>query len=91
LVRPVFLNWLVGSERGKRYFFRSSKQTTGIASINKTQLNEFPLLVPPLDTQMQFEGRLREVGRMSLLLASADERSATLFASLQHRAFTGQF
>ncbi len=37
-VTPLFLNWLVGSERGKRYFLRSAKQTTGIASINMTQL-----------------------------------------------------
>ena len=90
LVRPVFLNWLVGSETGKRYFFRSSKQTTGIASINKTQLNEFPLLVPPLDAQVQFEERLREVGRTTRLVCSANERTGSLFASLQHRAFTGQ-
>src|SRR5260370_20248201 len=33
---PVFVNWVVGSERGKRYFLRSAKQTTGIASINLT-------------------------------------------------------
>lgn len=89
-IRPVFLNWMVGSERGKRYFLRSSKQTTGIASINKTQLNEFPLLVPPLDDQLRFERRLGEVGRMSKVIASASKASDSLFASLQHRAFTGQ-
>lgn len=89
-IRPVFLNWMVGSERGKRYFLRSSKQTTGIASINKTQLNDFPLLVPPLDDQLRFERRLGEVGRMSKVIASASKASDSLFASLQHRAFTGQ-
>jgi type I restriction enzyme, S subunit len=26
---PIFVNWVVGSERGKRYFLRSAKQTTG--------------------------------------------------------------
>lgn len=45
---PRFLNWLVGSGRGKRYFLRSAKQTTGIASINMTQLRAFPVLTPPL-------------------------------------------
>jgi type I restriction enzyme S subunit len=47
----AFLNWLVGSERGKRYFLRSAKQTTGIASINMGQLRSFPLLLPPLAEQ----------------------------------------
>src|SRR5690348_10681963 len=38
ILHPVFLSWLVGSERGKDYFLRAAKQTTGIASINMTQL-----------------------------------------------------
>ncbi len=53
-VTPLFLNWLVGSQRGKRYFLRSAKQTTGIASINMTQLRAFPLLLPPLPLQREF-------------------------------------
>jgi hypothetical protein len=31
-ISPVFLSWLVDSRRGKSYFLRSAKQTTGIAS-----------------------------------------------------------
>ncbi|WP_159726862.1 restriction endonuclease subunit S [Methylosinus sp. Ce-a6] len=53
-VLPAFLNWLIGSDRGKRYFLNAAKQTTGIASINMTQLRAFPLLVPPLDVQYRF-------------------------------------
>src|SRR6185312_6918107 len=52
-IDPLFLNWLVGSQRGKRYFLRSAKQTTGIASINMTQLRRFPLLLPPLTVQQE--------------------------------------
>jgi type I restriction enzyme, S subunit len=37
-IQPLFLSWLVGSQSGKGYFLRSAKQTTGIASINMTQL-----------------------------------------------------
>ena len=33
-LHPTFLGHLVASSRGKRYFFKSAKQTTGIASIN---------------------------------------------------------
>ena len=46
-IDPIYLNWLIGSQRGKKYFLRSAKQTTGIASINMTQLRAFPMLIPP--------------------------------------------
>ncbi len=89
-IRPLYLSWLVGSQRGKRYFLRSAKQTTGIASINMTQLKGFPLLTPPLSQQEQFEHRLKGVS----VLRAAHVRAATevdaLFASLQHRAFRGE-
>ena len=89
-VHPLFLNWLVGSQRGKKYFLRSAKQTTGIASINMTQLRGFPLFMPPLAMQEAFAARIHavEVQRQAQVTALAE--LDTLFASLQHRAFAGQ-
>lgn len=84
---PLFLNWLVGSERGKRYFLRSAKQTTGIASINMTQLRAFPLLAPPLELQLSFGERVGRVEVLRKRLAASSSESDALFASLQHRAF----
>ncbi|MEO8899942.1 MAG: restriction endonuclease subunit S [Polyangiaceae bacterium] len=87
---PLFLNWLVGSQRGKRYFLRSAKQTTGIASINMGQLKKFPLLIPPIALQHDFARRIAAVEKLkSTQCASLDELDA-LFASLQHRAFRGE-
>jgi type I restriction enzyme S subunit len=87
---PLFLNWLVGSQRGKRYFLRSAKQTTGIASINMTQLRAFPLLVPPLPLQHQFANQVSASDALKARhLASLTELDA-FFASLQHRAFQGE-
>ncbi len=54
LFAPEFLSYQFGSAYGKRYFFRAAKQTTGIASINSTQLKAFPVLTPPLKLQQQF-------------------------------------
>lgn len=89
-VTPLFLNWLVGSERGKRYFMKSAKQTTGIASINLRQLRAFPLLVPPRALQQEFA---RAIDGVSGLTATVEESRANvddLFASLQFRAFRGE-
>ncbi|MEU1884456.1 restriction endonuclease subunit S [Micromonospora rifamycinica] len=88
-VHPVYLNHLVSSERGKKYFLQSAKQTTGIASINMAQLRRFPLLLPPIEVQQEFA---RQVSAVQLLReahqASLSELDA-LFASLQDRAFRG--
>ena len=87
---PEFLSHLLASQRGKRYFRSMAKQTTGIASINMTQLRAFPLLEPPRAVQDEFLGRISSV---QAARASAD-RSAkqldALFAALQQRAFRGE-
>ena len=55
---PAFLAYQFGSSYGKAYFFAHGKQTTGIASINKTVLSNFPLMVPPLAEQQKIAARL---------------------------------
>ena len=87
---PLFLNWLVGSERGKRYFLRSAKQTTGIASINMAQLRRCPLLMPPLDLQREFARRVASVENLKTVHRASLAELDALFAALQHRAFRGE-
>ena len=89
-ITPYFLNWLVGSQRGKRYFLKSAKQTTGIASINMTQLRGFPLLLPPVGLQREFEEAICAVKRQTARLCTAAESCNALFATLQNRAFEGE-
>ncbi len=87
---PLFLNWLVGSERGKRYFLKSAKQTTGIASINLRQLRAFPLLTPPLALQQRFSAAIESVSAVTAQVQESFTVQDSLFASLQYRAFRGE-
>jgi type I restriction enzyme S subunit len=48
---PEYLSLFLGTPEAKAYFLSCAKQTTGIASINKTQLAELPVLVPPVGEQ----------------------------------------
>jgi type I restriction enzyme S subunit len=89
-ILPLYLNWLVGSSYGKAYFLRLAKQTTGIASINKTQLSEFPVIVPPLDRQKLFVERAKTVCTVAARQSSLADNIQALFSSLQHRAFAGE-
>lgn len=50
-VEANYLMHLIGSRYGKDYFLKAAKQTTGIASINKTQLSDFRVPLPPIDLQ----------------------------------------
>lgn len=87
---PDFLSAQLGSQRGKRYFLRAAKQTTGIASINMTQLSRFPVLLPPMAAQEAYE---RVVRRYTTWTEKSLEHAATttlLFESLMQRAFEGR-
>lgn len=89
-IHPIFLNWIVGSARGKMYFMRSAKQTTGIASVNMTQLKAFPLLVPPLELQREFAAIVESIEVQKARMQSHLQELDTLFAALQQRAFNGE-
>jgi type I restriction enzyme S subunit len=89
-IHPVFLNWIVGSPRGKSFFLKSAKQTTGIASINMTQLKSFPLLVPPFRLQAEFAKRVAAIEQLKDRHSAQLIELDALFAVLQHRAFKGE-
>jgi type I restriction enzyme, S subunit len=51
VILPYFFAQQTASPYGKQYFLSIAKQTTNLASINKGQLSEFPVLLPPLSEQ----------------------------------------
>lgn len=52
-LNPFFLSLQAGSNYGKKYFLSCSKQTTNLASINSTQLKNFPVKLPILEEQLE--------------------------------------
>ena len=56
---PEFLAFQAASQYGRRYFQLSSKQSTNLASINSTQLKQFPVLLPSLSEQRKIAEILR--------------------------------
>lgn len=86
---PEYLSALIGSQYGKRYFLKAAKQTTGIASINKTQLKAFPALVAPLDLQKRFRSFAFEAKTFKNSIENSLQTYDNLFHSLQQRAFSG--
>ncbi len=54
ILYPEYFEMFLQSPGCREYFFRASKQTTGIATINKTQLRNMQVLVPPIKAQEEF-------------------------------------
>ncbi|PKN41230.1 MAG: restriction endonuclease [Deltaproteobacteria bacterium HGW-Deltaproteobacteria-18] len=88
-VLPEYASFLIGSIRGKRYFLCAAKQTTGIATINKTQLSNFKMLVPDMKLQQQFSDTVLRAKVTWKKLEQLADVSNNIFSSLQQRAFRG--
>jgi type I restriction enzyme S subunit len=89
-VLPDYLAAFIASSRARSYFLRSAKQTTGIASINMTQLRALPVPVPPLKLQRLFIARTAAATDARARIESALTADDELFTSLQSRAFRGE-
>lgn len=90
VVDPVFLSMALASAESKQYFLRSAKQTTGIASINMTQLRRTPVRVPSLRTQNQLAHQVTVLTKHKLRWESQLQHLQVLSQSLQSRAFRGE-
>lgn len=86
-VRPAFLSAVIASQRGKRYFLKVGKQTTGIATINKSVLSDFIPFIPPIDDQDKYLNIVKKVNRM---VSNKKNEDVLLFNSLSQKAFSGQ-
>jgi len=86
---PYFISALIGSAYGKRHFLRIGKQTTGIATINKTQLSNFPALLSPIHMQRKYAALVTRFVDSSLRFEGAQDAQEDLLEALTQRAFSG--
>ena len=86
---PDYVSALLGSTYGKRYFLRAAKQTTGIASINRSQLAAFPVIAAPHSMQRQYEAVAARVTSLSTKYRSALEVTERLRDSITQIVFGG--
>jgi type I restriction enzyme S subunit len=86
MLMPEFLSLLTGSDHGKTYFLKCSKQSTNLASINSTQLKQFPVLLPPLEEQQQITSIMTTwdqiIEKTERLIAAKEKRYSHLVNSL---------
>jgi type I restriction enzyme S subunit len=59
-IEPRFVSWH-GNYFGQKWFTQTGKQTTNLASINKSILRQFPVPVAPLNEQRRIADRIDEL------------------------------
>ena len=87
MILPEFFAEYLQHQRSKRYFLGCAKQTTGIASINMTQLRALPVLMPPLSKQEEFVLFKAQVNKSKVAVQKALDETQLLFDSLMQEYF----
>ena len=80
-----YLRETVGSSYGKGYFLSVAKQTTGIASINKSQLGNFPVPIPPITLQTRYAEMVASASCIATVAKALSNTTSDLRASLMSR------
>ena len=86
-VLPLFMEQYLQHQRAKRYFLGCAKQTTGIASINMTQLRALPVLTPPIARQKEFASFVSHVDKSKDVVQKALNEAQLLLDSLMQKYF----
>ena len=87
ILYPEYFEMFLQSPGCREYFFRASKQTTGIATINKTQLRNMQVLVPPIKAQEEFLAFASQVDKSRFLAQQQIEKLQMLYDSLAQDYF----
>ncbi|WP_105633910.1 restriction endonuclease subunit S [Cronobacter dublinensis] len=86
ILNSFFLASLAASFYGKTYFLSCAKRSTNLASINASQLRQFPVLVPPLPEQEKIVQVLsvwdKAIGVTEKLLANSQHQKKALMQQL---------
>lgn len=89
-VEPTYAEAWFNSYQGSMHFRRSGKTTSGLNTINASQLRAAPMPVPPISLQRKYVQAARAVDAQVRERGVLGELTDELFASLQSRAFSGQ-
>jgi type I restriction enzyme, S subunit len=89
-ILPIFACEYLNSPTGRRHLAGAGKTTSGLNTINASNVRGTPILVPPIALQHAFAKKFEAVKAMERSHQLAVNELDALFESLQHRAFQGQ-
>ncbi|RJF80964.1 restriction endonuclease subunit S [Azospirillum cavernae] len=90
VLMPEFLTILTGSSYGKSYFLSCAKQTTNLASINSTQVKDFPVLLPDRDEQEKIVAVVQALSKAEQSAQNSLEKTMNIKSALLSDLLTGR-
>lgn len=88
LARPFFVWAFMNTPHMKRVLFETARGAIGQANINSRELRAFRIPLPPLDAQVRFEARCRDVLALRVQQDQATAKAEAAFQALLARAFS---
>jgi type I restriction enzyme, S subunit len=89
LLNGDFLSIWMASPRAKAYLLLAGKQTTNLASINRTQLSRMPVLLPRRDEQDEILRRVEALDERIRTEGASLSKYSLLKAGLMEDLLTG--
>lgn len=86
---PEYISAFLNSRCGKAILRNMCKSIVGMANINAKEFGSIELPVPPSHLQVRFQKNVQAIRDQRRTLQQHAIQLDTLFASLQHRAFSG--
>jgi type I restriction enzyme, S subunit len=87
---PLYACYYLNSAGGRQHLLKSGKTTSGLNTINVSEVRYSPVSMPPLGLQKEFAQRVEAVEKLKATHRASLSQLEALFASLQHRAFRGE-
>jgi type I restriction enzyme S subunit len=84
---PAYFAEYLQHPRSKQYFLRCAKQTTGIATINMTQLRALPVLLPDIQLQRRFADFVRVADKSKFKMRQGLKQLELQYSALMQRYF----
>jgi type I restriction enzyme S subunit len=89
-IEPAYASAYLNSPSGHRHLLKSAKTTSGLNTINISNVRATPIRLPPLSLQHKFSSEVKVIERLKVSQRAHLAELDALFASLQYRAFRGE-
>lgn len=85
-----YISAYLNSSHGKMKLMSMCKSIVGMANINAQELQDIPILIPPIELQTQFATIISNIEEQKNQATQQLQKSEELFQSLLQRAFKGE-
>ncbi|PHI13561.1 restriction endonuclease subunit S [Fusobacterium polymorphum] len=87
LIHSKFLLFFMNSEFMKKLLYNKAKNIVGMANINAKELEDFSIILPPIELQNKFAERVEKIEKLKFEIEKSIEIAQNLYDSLISKYF----